>query len=73
MSVTAWPSAKYARARSQIGQPLADRYARADALADRIISLWPGPVLGGGGGDVAWDTMNRALARTARRILDDLR
>lgn len=42
------------------GQP--QILARADALAERVISLWPGPVAGGGASDVAWEVMNQALA-----------
>ena len=39
-------------------------HARADALADRIISIWPGPTVeeAGGASEVPWDVMNRALA-----------
>jgi len=38
-------------------------HARADALADRIISLWPGPTAQAGKqSDVPWDVMNKALA-----------
>jgi alkylated DNA nucleotide flippase Atl1 len=36
--------------------------ARADALAERVASLWPGPVAGAGRLDVAWTVMNQALA-----------
>jgi alkylated DNA nucleotide flippase Atl1 len=42
-------------ARSQI-------HARANALADRIVSLWPGPVAVDRPWTVAWDVMNQALA-----------
>jgi alkylated DNA nucleotide flippase Atl1 len=37
---------------------------RADRLAGRVISIWPGPtdVTAGGDSDVAWDVMAKALA-----------
>jgi alkylated DNA nucleotide flippase Atl1 len=37
-------------------------HARANALADRVVSLWPGPVAGDSGSGVPWDVMNQALA-----------
>ena len=38
-------------------------YARADALAERIIAHWPGPTEEAGNrAEVPWDVMNRALA-----------
>lgn len=38
-------------------------HARAESLADRAISIWPGPAhQAGGKSEVAWEVMNRALA-----------
>lgn len=37
-------------------------HARADALADRIISIWPGPTEQASRSDVAWDIMDKALS-----------
>ncbi|RQW89112.1 GmrSD restriction endonuclease domain-containing protein [Micromonospora globispora] len=38
-------------------------HARADALADRIVSIWPGPTeQAADQSEVAWDVMNKALA-----------
>ncbi|MER7333516.1 MULTISPECIES: DUF262 domain-containing protein [unclassified Micromonospora] len=38
-------------------------HARADALADRIVSIWPGPTeQAGEQSEVPWDVMNKALA-----------
>ncbi|MEU4570592.1 DUF262 domain-containing protein [Micromonospora sp. NPDC023956] len=39
-------------------------HARAESLADRIISLWPGPTNQGAGtgSEVPWDVMDRVLA-----------
>lgn len=38
-------------------------HSRADALAERIIATWPGPLLGiGEASGTAWDLMNTALA-----------
>ncbi len=38
-------------------------YARADSLADRIISIWPGPSQEAGNkSEVPWELMNKALA-----------
>jgi alkylated DNA nucleotide flippase Atl1 len=46
---------------SRWGRP--EIHARADALAERVIAEWPGPVPGAtSSSGTAWDVMNRALA-----------
>jgi alkylated DNA nucleotide flippase Atl1 len=47
---------------SRWGRP--EIYARADHLAGRVISVWPGPTDAAAGGEsgVAWDVMAKALA-----------
>jgi alkylated DNA nucleotide flippase Atl1 len=47
---------------SRWGRP--EIYARADQLAERVISIWPGPtdVATGSDSGVAWDVMAKALA-----------
>ncbi|MGW1058254.1 GmrSD restriction endonuclease domain-containing protein [Micromonospora rubida] len=38
-------------------------HARADALAERVLSIWPGPTeQAGNQSEVPWDVMNKALA-----------
>ncbi|MFJ1538846.1 DUF262 domain-containing protein [Micromonospora chalcea] len=48
-------------AQKRWGRP--EIYARADALAERIIAHWPGPTEEAGNrSEVPWDVMNKALA-----------
>ncbi|MFV2110340.1 GmrSD restriction endonuclease domain-containing protein [Micromonospora sp. LOL_015] len=49
--------------------------ARSEALAEQIISLWPGPAETSRDhdSDVPWDVMNRALAELPARIVDHVR
>lgn len=48
-------------AQKRWGRP--EIYARADALAERIIAHWPGPTAEAGNrSEVPWDVMNKALA-----------
>ncbi|MFF3868295.1 DUF262 domain-containing protein [Micromonospora sp. NPDC001898] len=48
-------------ARDRWGRP--EIHARADALAERVIAIWPGPTeQAGNQSEVPWDLMNKALA-----------
>lgn len=47
-------------ARDRWGRP--EIHARADSLAERIISIWPGPLARVDDSEVPWDIMNKALS-----------